>query len=167
MAETSAPCELGAKGTSVDGELDNPNMPPSWAVAAAAFAQWIWVQVLLEDVQADVGILEKCLLLQPQLARRRLERAQKTLSAKVVALGSSKFYNDLWKEVRERSFVPVETLLVRASTPQTSVASASSCKRNSVPMASLAWPPPWLPLPPGEIVAQAHDHASPRHSPSS
>lgn len=56
--------------------------------AAAAVVQWAWFQVAFQELACSAGVLEKALLLQPNLAARRLERQRTSILAKLVRLRS-------------------------------------------------------------------------------
>jgi len=64
----------------------------TWRAAAAAVLQWAWVQLAHEELECDrtshLGIIEKSLLLQPNLGIRRIERYRKIVLEKLEILRS-------------------------------------------------------------------------------
>eukprot|EP00928_Gymnodinium_smaydae_P033805 TRINITY_DN24112_c0_g1_i1.p1 TRINITY_DN24112_c0_g1~~TRINITY_DN24112_c0_g1_i1.p1 ORF type:complete len:579 (+),score=63.44 TRINITY_DN24112_c0_g1_i1:129-1865(+) len=69
--------------------------PPFVRDAAAAITQWIFVQVLASELDAHIGALEKSLLLQPCLARRRTERLLENLQRRLERMRSDPLHHAL------------------------------------------------------------------------
>lgn len=75
---------------------------PHAEVTAAAIAQWIWAYVATQELDVRVGVLERVLLVQPDIGKRRIDRLRKTLAKQLDELRTDPLHARLLRLGPER-----------------------------------------------------------------